>query len=155
MRRIYHLQRLAHWSRDAVISRQIQGPKIVVSSGMFAPTCIPEYDKPALFERLPGPRKRLLGLDCHSLEELAHYDLIRIIEVIRPGRKHPIKLVHVPSLLAYIERVEQLARNKRLAEIRAGYAHHHAGSQEGQSLEAKSPGKVSFLEMVPKSELKP
>jgi len=122
---------------------------------MFAPTCISEYDKPALFERLPSPGKRLLGFDPHSLEELGHLDLIRIIEVIRPGRRRPIKLVHIPSLIAYIERVEELARNKRLAEIRAGYAHHHASSQERQSFEPGQTGKISFLEIAPQPEVKP
>ena len=112
---------------------------------MFAPTCIPEYDKPALFERLPSPRKHLLGFDPHSLEELGRLDLIRIIEVTRPGRQRPIKLVHIPSLIAYIERVEELERNKRLAEIRAGYAHHHSSCQRSQSSEPHQVGKNSFL----------
>src|SRR5262245_34053494 len=103
---------------------------------MFAATNVLEYEKPSLFEQLPGARKRLLGFDSHSLEELGRLDLIRIIEVIRPGRRRPIKLVHIPSLIAYIERVEKLARNKRLAEIRAGYADHHASSHEGHSFES-------------------
>jgi hypothetical protein len=124
-------------------------------AGMFAATNVLEYEKPSLFEQLPGARKRLLGFDPHSLEELGRLDLIRIIEVIRPGRRRPIKLVHIPSLIAYIERVEELARNKRLAEIRAGYAHHYASSHEGQSFESGQAGKISFLEIVPQPEVRP
>jgi hypothetical protein len=86
---------------------------------------VPEYEKPGLFERLPSPRKRLLGFDRHSLKQLHRCDLIRIIEVTLPGHKYSIELVHVPSLLGYIKRVEELADAKRLATIREGYAHHH------------------------------
>jgi hypothetical protein len=63
--------------------------------------------------------------------------------------------VYIPSLIAYIERVEKLARNKRLAEIRAGYARHHASSQEGQSFEPGQAGKISFLEIAPQPEVRP
>jgi hypothetical protein len=115
---------------------------------MFAPTCISEYDKPALFERLPSPGKHLLGFDPHSLEELGRLYLIRIIEVTGPGRRRPIKLVHIPSLIAYIERVEELARNKRLAEICAGYAHHHCTPEEGQLIPRQQNPKPVLLEVV-------
>ena len=117
-------------------------------AGMFAATNVLEYDKPSLFEQLPGARKRLLGFDPHSLEELGRLDLIRIIEVTRPGRRRPIKLVHIPSLIAYIERVEELARNKRLAEICAGYAHHHCSPEEGQSIPRQENPKPVLLEIV-------
>ena len=126
----------------------------MLSSGMFAPTCVHEYHKPALFERLPSPSKQLLGLDPRSLEELGRLDLIRIIEVIRPGRRRPIKLVHIPSLIGYIERVEELARAKRLAQIKEGYAHYHVSSQEGQSSEPHQAGKISFLEITPQPEVR-
>jgi hypothetical protein len=84
---------------------------------MFA-SAILEFEKLPLFERLPSPGKRLLGCDRHSLRELHRCDLVRIIKVTLPGHKRPINLVHVPSLVAYVERVEQLAEAKQLAEIR-------------------------------------
>jgi hypothetical protein len=59
--------------------------------------------------------------------------LIHVIEVPLPGRQRPIKLVYVPSLLAYIKRVEQIAEAKHLALIREGYAHHHVTPDEGGS----------------------
>jgi hypothetical protein len=57
--------------------------------------------------------------------------LIRVIEVPLPGRQRPIELVYVPSLLGYIERVEQIAEAKHLALIREGYADHHLTPDEG------------------------
>jgi hypothetical protein len=84
-----------------------------------------EYQKPALFEPLPSPRKRLLGLQRNVLLQLHDADLIRIIQVHRPGRRRPVELVHIPSLIAYLESLEEIAENRRIAEIRAGYAHHH------------------------------
>lgn len=116
--------------------------------GMY-PSLTPEYEKPGLFERLPSPRKRLLGFDRHSLLELGDLDLIRVIEVTKPGHRRPIELVHIPSLIAYIERIEEMARNKRLAEIREGYAHHHLAPQEGQSVQAQQDAKTPFRELVP------
>jgi hypothetical protein len=93
--------------------------------GMFSSSNSLEYEKPGLFERLPPPRKRLLGCERHVLLRLHDAGLIRIIEVKRPGYKRSLQLVHVPSVIAYFERVEELARNEQLAKIRAGYAKHH------------------------------
>ena len=118
---------------------------------MFAPANVLEYERPGLFEKLPSARKRLLGLDRHSLEELKHLGLIRIIEVVPPVRKFPIKLVHVPSLIAYLERLEELANLKRQAEIRAGYAHHHPKGALGEH----PINKIAFLESSPLPEHKP
>jgi hypothetical protein len=115
---------------------------------MFAARNVLEYEKPALFEKLPGARKRFLGLDRSSLEQLGRCGLIRIIELTPPGRRFPIRVVHVPSLIAYIERVEELADHKRLAEIRAGYAHHHPKG-------ALEEPKIAFLESSPHPEQVP
>jgi hypothetical protein len=134
--------------RDDIVSRAIQASQAVFCSGMFAPANVQEYKKPSLFERLPSARKRLLGFDPHSLEELGRYGLIRIIEVVPPGRRFAIKLVHIPSLIAYVERLEELADLKRQAEIRAGYAHHHPKG-------ALEEPKIAFLESSPQPEQKP
>ena len=91
---------------------------------MYSP-CQIEYEKPGLFEPLPSPRKRLLGLRRHVLLQLHDAGLIRIIEVNRPGLRRALQLVHVPSVIGYLERVEELAKNERLAKIRAGYAKYH------------------------------
>jgi len=110
---------------------------------MFLPTKS-EYEKPGLFEPLPSPRKRLLGLQRHVLCQLHEADLIRIIEVRRPGYQRPLELVHIPSVIAYLERVEELARNDRLAKIRQGYAKYHDNPflpqpGEAQPIELKQP----------------
>jgi hypothetical protein len=104
-----------------------------------------DYQKPALFEPLPSPRKRLLGFHRHVLRQLHDADLIRIVEVQRPGYRRPLELVHIPSLIAYLERVEELARNERLAKIRAGYAKYHTTNPfvvqpgEAQTIDLKQP----------------
>jgi hypothetical protein len=109
-------------------------------------TKLNDYERPPLFERMPGARGRFLGFTGRELEELERYHLIRIIEVIRPGRKRPIKLIHTPSVLEYLERVEMLARGEQTERIRAGYAHHH--KNEGEPVQAES----SFLQVVPAGE---
>ena len=92
---------------------------------MFSSSNSLQYEKPGLFERLPPPRKRLLGCERHVLLRLHDAGLIRIIEVKQPGFKRSLQLVHVPSVIAYFERVEELARDDRLAKVRAGYAKYH------------------------------
>ena len=108
-----------------------------------------EYQKPALFEPLPSPRKRLLGFHRHVLRQLHHADLIRIIEVHRPGYRRPLELVHIPSLIGYLERVEELAKNERLAKIRAGYAKYH------QSPFLPKPGEAQSIQFSQSEELAP
>jgi hypothetical protein len=83
--------------------------------------CTIEYQKPALFENLPGPRKILLGFRRHQLLELYEAGLIRIIQAHSPGRKYPVSVVHIPSLIAYLEREEEMARLAKEAAIRATY----------------------------------
>jgi hypothetical protein len=83
-----------------------------------------EYRIPELFEHLPSPHKRLLGFQRQVLLELHAAGLVRIIEITRPG-KRSVQLVHIPSLIGFIEREEELAKARGLAEIRKGYAHHH------------------------------
>ena len=84
-----------------------------------------EYRVPDLFEEMPSPRRRLFGLHGEILSELDDAGLIRTIEVTRPSYRRSVKLVYIPSLIHCLERFEELAKNKRQAEIRAGYAHHH------------------------------
>jgi hypothetical protein len=108
-----------------------------------------DYQKPALFEPLPSPRKRLLGFHRHVLRQLHDADLIRIIEVHRPGYRRPLELVHIPSLIGYLERVEELAKNERLAKIRAGYAKYH------QSPFLPKPGEARPIQFSQPEELAP
>jgi hypothetical protein len=79
-----------------------------------------EYQKPSLFELLPGPRKVLLGFRRQTLLELYEAGLIRIVWAHSPGRKYPVPIVHIPSLIGYIEREEELARRAK-EEARATY----------------------------------
>jgi hypothetical protein len=116
---------------------------------MFSSSNSLEYEKPGLFERLPPPRKRLLGCERHVLLRLHDAGLIRIIEVKQPGFKRSLQLVHVPSLIAYFERVEELARDDRLAKIRAGYAKYH------QSPFLPKPGEAQPIHFRQPEELAP
>ena len=84
-----------------------------------------DYTKPGVLEPLPAPRKRLLGFPRDFLLELADAGLIRLVTVTRPSHRRPVELVHVPSLLAYIEQEEAVARAAKLAQHRQAYAHHH------------------------------
>jgi hypothetical protein len=84
-----------------------------------------EYRVPELFEEMPSPRRRLFGLHREILAELRDARLIRVIEVTRPSCRRSVELVYIPSLIDCLERFEELAENKRKAEIRAGYAHFH------------------------------
>jgi hypothetical protein len=85
----------------------------------------PDYTKPGVFEPLPTPRKRLLGFTRDFLLELADAGLIRLVIVSRPSHRRPVALVHVPSLIAYIEQEEAVAKAAQLAQHRQAYAHHH------------------------------
>jgi hypothetical protein len=54
--------------------------------------------------RLPvRPKDRLEGLSRVTLLELGAAGLIKIATLRKPGSRRGIKLVHIPSLLAYIE----------------------------------------------------
>jgi hypothetical protein len=94
------------------------------------PTAQTEYQKPGLFEPLPGPRKLLLGFPRHTLLELHQAGLIRIIWAHSPGRKFPVSVVHVPSLIAYLQREEELANAKQLEAIRATYPQPQPGTAD-------------------------
>jgi len=84
-----------------------------------------DYTKPGVFESLPAPRKRLLGFTKDFLLELADAGLIRLVTVTRPSHRRPVALVHVPSLIAYIEQEEAVAKAAQFAQHRQAYAHHH------------------------------
>jgi hypothetical protein len=80
-----------------------------------------EYQKPGLFEPLPGPRKLLLGFPRHTLLELHAAGLVRIIWAHSPGRKYPVAVVHIPSLIEYLQREEENARWAKAEAIRKTY----------------------------------
>jgi hypothetical protein len=84
-----------------------------------------DYTKPGVFEPIPTPRKHLLGFTRNFIIELADAGLIRLVTVTRPGKRRPLRLVHVPSLIAYIEQEEAVANAALLAQHRQAYAHHH------------------------------
>jgi hypothetical protein len=84
-----------------------------------------EYRIPELFEPLPGQGRRLLGLTRQDLEGLEEMGVVRITEVGVPGRKRPLRVVYVPSLIGHLDHLDDIARIQREAGWRAGYAHHH------------------------------
>jgi hypothetical protein len=88
---------------------------------MVATQCL-EYVKPSLFEPLPSAKKTLVGIPRHTLLLLYKAGLIRIVYAHMPGRYKPIELVHMPSLIGYLEREEEFAKNARLEKIRQSYA---------------------------------
>jgi hypothetical protein len=61
-----------------------------------------EFQRPAVYEPLPGKHGLLMGIPRCVLEELAECDLIRISSFRRPGHQTTLRLVHMPSLLAFI-----------------------------------------------------
>jgi hypothetical protein len=61
-----------------------------------------EFQRPAVYEPLPTHKKLLMGIPRSVLEELAECNLIRISEFRPPGRRTVLRLVHMPSLLAFI-----------------------------------------------------
>jgi hypothetical protein len=61
-----------------------------------------EYRQPNVYEPLPGAKGRLEGIPRSVLIELHECGLIRIFDVQPPGRRTPIRLVHMPTLLAFI-----------------------------------------------------
>ena len=69
---------------------------------LLAPLGELEFQRPAVYEPLPTGKKLLVGVPRGVLEELAECNLIRISEIRPPGRRTTLKLVHMPSLLAFI-----------------------------------------------------
>jgi hypothetical protein len=63
----------------------------------------------------------LLGFRRQTLLELHEAGLIRIIWAHSPGRKYPVPVVHIPSLISYLEREEELARLAKEDAIRKTY----------------------------------
>jgi hypothetical protein len=53
--------------------------------------------------RLPKPRERYEGLSRTTLLELFEQGDIKIAAVRKPGSQKAIRLVHVPSLKAYLQ----------------------------------------------------
>jgi hypothetical protein len=84
-----------------------------------------DYRVPELFEPLPGPGRRLMGLTKADLEGLEEMGSVRITEVVTLGRKRPIRVVYMPSLIGHLDYLDEIARIQREAGWRAGYAHHH------------------------------
>jgi hypothetical protein len=72
-----------------------------------------ECQKPALFERLPSAHKPLLGFHRRVLMDLAEAGVIRLIQAHIPGRRFPVPLIYVPSLIQYIFDEERRAANRR------------------------------------------
>jgi hypothetical protein len=89
--------------------------------------CAPaECRIPDLYEELPSSKRKLLGITGEDYEKLGKAGLVRITEVVVPNRKRPLRVVYIPSVIGYLDHLDELERIKREAGWRAGYAHHHA-----------------------------
>jgi hypothetical protein len=55
--------------------------------------------------RLPKPKDRLWGLSRTTLLELSNAGLIRTVVIKKPGAIKGIRLIYMPSLRAYLERL--------------------------------------------------
>jgi len=53
--------------------------------------------------RMPKPKERLWGLSRTTLLELSEEGQIRTVAIRKPGRMKGIRLVYMPSLLAYLD----------------------------------------------------
>lgn len=71
---------------------------------ILAPLGDLEFTRPAVYEPMPTKHRLLMGIPRNVLEELAECELIRICEFKPPGRRIPLKLVHMPTLLAFLRR---------------------------------------------------
>jgi hypothetical protein len=66
---------------------------------------LPSAAKPAKRGETKKPGGRLCGLGRTTLLELAEKGYFRIAYIKQPGRERGIHLVHLPSLLAYLDKI--------------------------------------------------
>jgi hypothetical protein len=64
---------------------------------------IPQYLLTAEWARLPKPEERMEGLSRTTLLELHAQGDIKIAAVRKPGSQKSIRLVHIPTLKAFLE----------------------------------------------------
>lgn len=55
------------------------------------------------WKRMPKPKQRLCGLSRTTLLELSQAGKIRTVHIRKPGRIRGIRIVYMPSLVAYFE----------------------------------------------------
>jgi hypothetical protein len=68
-------------------------------------TEIPSHLEGEPWRRMPKPKERLSGLSRTTLLELSEAGLIRTVAIRKPGAIKGIRLVYMPSLLAYLNRL--------------------------------------------------
>lgn len=64
---------------------------------------IPAYLQGESWARMPKPKDRLCGLSRTTLLELSEAGLIRTVAIRKPHAVKGIRLVYMPSLLAYLD----------------------------------------------------
>jgi hypothetical protein len=66
---------------------------------------IPTHLQTEEWGRLPKPKDRLFGLSRTTLLELSSAGLIRTVALRKPGAIKGVRLVYLPSLRAYLEKL--------------------------------------------------
>ncbi len=75
---------------------------------------IPKHLQSADWQRMPRPGGRLNGLTRSTLLEIIQdpQSGVRSAVIRKPGRTRGIRLIFMPSLLAYFERLAEVASNE-------------------------------------------
>jgi hypothetical protein len=76
----------------------------------------PDHLQSEEWGRLPKPKDRLFGLSRTTLLELGAAGLIRTVAIRKPGAIKGLRLIYMPSLRAYLERLA-LEQNHREASV--------------------------------------
>jgi hypothetical protein len=67
-------------------------------------------DKADLYARFPKPGETKEGLKWNALQRLADDGFIEVLTIKRPGRSRGYKLIYLPSLYQYLERLRTKGR---------------------------------------------
>jgi hypothetical protein len=73
---------------------------------MFKPQ-IPSHLQTQEWARMPKPRERFMGLSRTTLLELAEAGRIRSVSIRKPGAVRGVRLLHVPSLLIFLDNLSK------------------------------------------------
>jgi hypothetical protein len=66
---------------------------------------IPSHLRGDEWRRMPKPKERLCGLSRTTILELSNAGLIKTVAIRNPGAVKGIRLVFMPSLLEYLEKL--------------------------------------------------
>jgi len=65
----------------------------------------PTMLEPDVYIRMPKPKRRFLGMSRTTIQQLADAGLIQVISVQQAGCSRGIRLIYLPSLMSYLDRL--------------------------------------------------